>query len=91
MGGLVQALLRACWAEEKDIAQDEVVNACLTANGFAADLMNNNVEQLTATYERNTKEALNSGVFGAPTYIVGEEVFWGQDRLDYLDDYLASL
>ncbi len=91
MGGLVFALLRACWAEEKDIAQDEVVNECLTANGFAADLMNANTEHLAAVYEKNTAEALSSGVFGAPTYIVGEEVFWGQDRLDYLDDYLASL
>lgn len=91
MGGLVQALLRACWVEEQDIAQDDVVNACLTANGFAADLMKNNVEQLAATYEKNTEAALSSGVFGAPTYVVGKEVFWGQDRLDYLDDYLASL
>jgi len=30
------------------------------------------------------------GVFGAPSYLVGDEVFWGQDRLSYLDDYLAS-
>lgn len=91
MGGLVQALLRACWAEEKDIAQDDVVNECLTANGFAADLMNVDADKLAAIYQQNTEDALSSGVFGAPTYIVGEEVFWGQDRLDYLDDYLAGL
>lgn len=91
MGGLAYALLRACWAEEKDIAQDEVVNKCLTANGFVAGLMHENTEQLAAIYEKNTAEALSSGVFGAPTYIVGDEVFWGQDRLDYLDAYLAAL
>ncbi len=91
MGGLVFALLRACWAEEKDIAQDAVVNECLQANGFAADLMQHNVDHLAAVYQENTQQALSSGVFGAPTYVVGEEVFWGQDRLDYLDDYLAGL
>ena len=91
MGGLVQALLRACWAEEKDIAQDDVVNECLTANGFAAELMHSDSDKLAASYQQNTADALSSGVFGAPTYIVGEEVFWGQDRLDYLDDYLAGL
>ena len=91
MAGLVQGLLRACWAEEKDISQDDVINACLTANGFTADLMNQETDKLAAIYAQNTTEALSSGVFGAPTYIVGEQIFWGQDRLDYLDDYLQSL
>jgi len=91
MGGLVQALLGACWVEEKDISQDDVVNACLEANGFAADLMNSDVDKLAAIYEKNTEESLATGVFGAPAYIVGDEVFWGQDRLDYLDKHLASL
>ena len=91
VGGLVQAILRACWAEEKDISQDDVVNACLTAHGFAADLMNHDQDKLADIYAQNTEDALNRGVFGAPTYLVGEEVFWGQDRLNYLNDYLAEI
>ncbi|MGB1255409.1 MAG: 2-hydroxychromene-2-carboxylate isomerase [Thiolinea sp.] len=90
LAGLVQGILRACWLEEQDISQDAIINACLTANGFAADLMHNHPEKLAAIYEQNTVDALNSGVFGAPTYIVGDEIFWGQDRLDYLDDYLTE-
>ena len=68
-----------------------MVNACLKANGFAADLMNADVDKLAAVYEKNTEESLETGVFGAPAYIVGDEVFWGQDRLVYLDEYLAGL
>ena len=41
-------------------------------------------------YERNTPEALDAGVFGAPTYILDGEPFWGQDRIGLLDEALAS-
>ena len=43
------------------------------------------------TVERNTDEALRRGVFGAPSYLVGDEVFWGQDRLPLLETHLAAL
>ena len=43
------------------------------------------------TYEANTAEALERGVFGAPFFIVGDEMFWGQDRLPHLDWYLGTL
>jgi 2-hydroxychromene-2-carboxylate isomerase len=43
-----------------------------------------------ATYQANTEAAIAAGVFGAPFYVVDGEVFWGQDRLDYLDDCLAG-
>jgi 2-hydroxychromene-2-carboxylate isomerase len=42
------------------------------------------------TYVRNLEEAVARGVFGVPFYIVGEEKFWGQDRLELLEDYLAG-
>jgi 2-hydroxychromene-2-carboxylate isomerase len=43
-----------------------------------------------ATYQANTEAAIAAGVFGAPFYVVDDQVFWGQDRLDYLDDCLAG-
>jgi 2-hydroxychromene-2-carboxylate isomerase len=42
------------------------------------------------TYQALTEEALAAGVFGAPTYIYRGEMFWGQDRLDFLDRALAE-
>ncbi|MFQ5624326.1 MAG: 2-hydroxychromene-2-carboxylate isomerase [Paracoccaceae bacterium] len=85
VGGLVQSFLRACWAEEKDIAQDHVVKECLEANGFDAGLADRDMLSAVEVYERNTNEALGRNVFGSPTYILDHQVFWGQDRLDYLE------
>ena len=90
VGALVHALLRACWAEEKDIADDGVVRACLEAHGFDGGLVNSGMLSGSETIERNTQEAIDRGVFGSPSYLVGEELFWGQDRLDHLDAHLGD-
>ena len=90
VGGLVQSILRACWAEEKDVAEDGVIKEALSANGFDPSLADSGLLSGSETIERNTQEALERGVFGAPTYLVDDQVFWGQDRLDHLDVYLAG-
>ena len=90
VGGLSHAFMRACWAEEKDVAQDDVVRACLEENGFDPALADSGLLSGAETFEKNTEEAIQKGVFGAPMYVVGDEMFWGQDRLSYLDDYLAE-
>lgn len=91
LGALTHGLMRACWAEDKNIAEDDVIAACLEAAGFAPDLASKGMLSGVQTLERNTHEALQRNVFGTPSYVVGEQVFWGQDRLDYLDAHLASL
>ena len=91
VGALVRAFLRACFVGEKDVADDAVIRACLTENGFAADLADHNMVRAAEIYARNTEEAVSRGVFGAPFYIVGEERFWGQDRIEYLDLYLSEI
>ena len=47
-------------------------------------------EDVSAKYEQNRQDALAADVFGSPVYVLDGEVFWGQDRLDLLDDALAS-
>lgn len=89
-GALVRALLRACFAEERDIAEDAVLRDCLSGAGFDPDLATSGLIEGAETYAANTEEAVARGVFGSPFYIIGEERFWGQDRLDYLDDYLSG-
>lgn len=90
MGALVHGVMRACWAEEKNIAEDEVIRGCLSAAGFDPELADKGMFSSADTYERNLDEAVNAGVFGAPFYIVAEsgQRFWGQDRLAYLDAHL---
>jgi 2-hydroxychromene-2-carboxylate isomerase len=91
LGGLVQTILRGCFAEARNIAEDEVIAAALVANGFDPALAVTGMMAGADTYAANSEEAVNRGVFGAPFYLVGEERFWGQDRLDYLDDHLADM
>ena len=91
VGKLVQSLLRACWAEEKDIAQDDVIRDCLTQAGFDPNLADSGLLVGAETYAANLEEAVESGVFGAPFYITEDgQRFWGQDRLDDLDRHLTE-
>ena len=83
--GLAGALLRAVWAEEKNIADPETLAALIKTRGLPADLLAISAQEPTAKqYQANTDEAIAVGVFGSPTYVVDGELFWGQDRLDLL-------
>ena len=90
LAGLVRAFPRAVWAEGRNIADDEVVKAILAENGFDPAVADRGMFTAADTYVRNLEEAVARGVFGVPFYIVGEEKFWGQDRLELLEDYLAG-
>ena len=91
LGTLAHAIMRSVWAEEKNIAEDAVVRDCLAEAGFDPGLADSGLLVGAETYARNLEEAVERGVFGAPFYIVGEEKFWGQDRIEDLDAHLASL
>ncbi|CUH39237.1 2-hydroxychromene-2-carboxylate isomerase [Jannaschia seosinensis] len=88
---LVAGLTRACWAEERDIAEDEIIADCLEAAGFDRGLVNRGMMEGAEQYARNLERAVAAGAFGVPFFVVGEERFWGQDRLADLDAHLASL
>jgi 2-hydroxychromene-2-carboxylate isomerase len=90
LGGLVHAVTRAVWAEERNVAEDEVVKALLAAHGFDPAIADRGMLMAAETYAANLEEAVSRGVFGVPFYFVGEEMFWGQDRLDHLDLHLSG-
>ena len=91
VGKLCHSILRACWAEDKDIAQDDVVRDCLNQAGFDPNLADRGLLVGAETYAANLEEAVDRGVFGAPFYITSDgQRFWGQDRLDVLDRHLAE-
>lgn len=91
LGVLTHAFTRACWAEEKDIADEAVVRACLAEAGFDPELANSGLLEGAETYAANLEEAAARGVFGAPFYITDDDQrFWGQDRLDHLDAHLQE-
>ena len=91
VGALVAAITRACWAEEKDVADDAVIRACLEATGFDPELANSGLLSGAQTYEQNLEDAVAAGVFGAPFFVTDDGArFWGQDRIDQLDMHLGG-
>lgn len=91
VGALAHSVLRACWAEDRDIAEDAVVKDCLDGAGFDPGLAESGLLSGAETYAANLEKAVSAGVFGSPFYVVDSgQVFWGQDRLDDLDMHLAG-
>lgn len=81
---------RAVWAEDRDLSDVETVKALLSEAGLDADtiLALAETDAIEAVYDQDTAAAIEAGVFGAPTYVVGEELFWGQDRLEWVEAVL---
>lgn len=91
LGALLFAITQACWAEEKDIANDAVIKACLEGAGFDPALADSGLLSGAEAYERNLEDAVNAGVFGAPFFLTDDGArFWGQDRIEQLDLHLSG-
>ena len=85
------AILAACWAQERNMADDKVLAELLGEQDLPASLMEASLSQaVQERYETYTQAAIDAGVFGAPSYVVDGEIFWGQDRLDFVERALAS-
>jgi 2-hydroxychromene-2-carboxylate isomerase len=89
---LTGAVGRAIWAEERDVAAEETLRAIAGEIGLDAGALARRaaVGEIADRYQALTREAIERKVFGAPTYIYEDELFWGQDRLDFLDRALAK-
>ncbi|KZY31776.1 2-hydroxychromene-2-carboxylate isomerase [Roseovarius sp. HI0049] len=91
MGALVHGILRAVWAEDRDIADEGVIRGCLERAEFDPGLADSGLLTGAETYAANLEEAVAAGVFGSPFYIVDDgQMFWGQDRLEDLDMHLSG-
>ncbi len=88
---LAGAVLRAVWVEERNIADAATLAAIVSEQGLPAQRLTEAGSEATrARFDANTQRAIDAGVFGAPTYAVNGELFWGQDRLDFLARRLAA-
>ena len=84
------AILAACWAQERNMADDKVLAELLQEQNLPVSLMTQSRSQaVQVRYETYTQAAIDVGVFGAPSYVVEGEMFWGQDRLDFVERALA--
>ena len=89
-GALTQAVLRAVWAEDKDIADEATLTEIAQTAGIDLEAVKPHLADGAAAFEPMTAAGMEAGVFGSPFYIVDDERFWGQDRLDHLDAHLAG-
>jgi carboxymethylenebutenolidase len=91
MGALATAFGRAVWVEERNISDRDTLCELLEKNGAARSLVERaESDEIRARRDAYTQQALEAGVFGAPSYVLEGEIFWGQDRLDFLERALAQ-
>lgn len=89
---LAGGIMRAVWAEERDVSDASTLATIASEQKLDSAGMAEcaGSPEINARYEALTQEAIERRVFGAPTYIYRDEPFWGQDRLDFLDRALAK-
>ena len=88
---LSAAVFAAVWERELDIASSDTLAGLLAHCGLSASRLSESLEPATQQqYEANTQAAIDGGVFGAPSYVLDGEIFWGQDRLDFLERALNA-
>ena len=82
------AIFRAVWADQRNMEDPIVIADVLREAGFdpAAMMAAIGTAQVKDGLRANTEEAVARGVFGAPTFFVGKELFFGQDRLDFVEE-----
>ncbi len=89
---LAGAILKACWAEERNMADEEEIASivreqALEPRGLMAAAKS---DEAQARYDELTAEATELQVFGAPTYVYNKELLWGQDRIEFLERALEK-
>jgi carboxymethylenebutenolidase len=87
---LTGAILQAVWVQERDIADRATLAELLAEQGLPAPrLEQSDATSVQQRYDVNTQRAIDVGVFGAPTFVIGGELFWGQDRLEFVQRRLS--
>jgi 2-hydroxychromene-2-carboxylate isomerase len=86
------AVFRAMWVEPQNMNDPQVVGAVLAKAGFEPKEMLAAIDEQSVkdALRKNTEEAVSRGVFGAPTFFIGDKMFFGQDRLDFVEEALRD-
>ncbi|MBE0548809.1 MAG: 2-hydroxychromene-2-carboxylate isomerase [Rubrivivax sp.] len=88
---LTARVMAAVWVQERDVSSAATLAELLAESGLPAErLQASHAPQVQARYEQYTQQAIAAGVFGAPSYVIDGEIFWGQDRLDFVERRLAQ-
>lgn len=88
---LTQAVFRAVWVEDRPIGKPEELAPVLTAAGLPGPRLVESAPGEKEALARQTQEAVDRGAFGAPTFFVEQELFVGNDRMDFLEEALRAV
>jgi 2-hydroxychromene-2-carboxylate isomerase len=91
-GAVVRAAFHAMWADDQDLTADATLRAVAASAGLDADHALAAIEsaEVKDRLRKNTDEAIARGAFGAPALFVGDQLFWGNDRLHFVEAALAG-
>ena len=85
------AVLSAVWSQQRNIADEKTLVELLHEHHLPVAYLEQSYSQAVhERYESYTQMAIDAGVFGAPSYVLAGEIFWGQDRLDFVERALAD-
>ena len=90
---LAHNIMNALWVEDLDIDDENVLLSILNKMDLSSEeiLSLAKSEECSNTMQKFTKIAIEKNVFGAPTFIIDDQIYWGQDRLNFVDRHLESL
>jgi 2-hydroxychromene-2-carboxylate isomerase len=92
VGDLSFAFMRACWAEERNVADEATAIEIASACGLDGAALRHAADDsdVASAFEANTAEAIGHGAWGVPSMVVDGELFWGQDRVEFVERRLAE-
>jgi 2-hydroxychromene-2-carboxylate isomerase len=92
IGRWALAVMQAYWSEDRDIGQPEILKAVAASLGWDGDdlLARAQTQPVKDRLKANTEEAVQRGVFGAPTFFIGKTMFWGNDRFELMEEVLSG-
>ena len=78
--------MQAVWSQQRNLADVSTLAQVLAEAGLPAQLLaDSEADNVQACFAANTQAAIEAGVFGVPSFVVDGELFWGQDRLDFVE------
>ncbi|MEQ8391164.1 MAG: 2-hydroxychromene-2-carboxylate isomerase [Thalassospira sp.] len=87
---LTETLMGDIWLRERDVTDPKTIREALASSGLSIEYLEDaDLPGTAKIYDDNCQSARDQNIFGVPTYFVGSEMFWGQDRLDFVDRALA--
>lgn len=92
VSALYKAILHAQWCQDLDISEARVMHAVADSLGLPGQRIMERAltDEASRAYQQYTDEAVARGVFGSPAYVFKGELFWGQDRLEFLEEAVAG-